>query len=222
MGLVVNQRVISNSSHHHSCHWGKISRDRLRYVKKYAADPVLDVGCATGDYVCWLNQHGYRARGVDMRQYREWEQYPYFDMGALPKLHYASYFDTVLCFEVIEHVEEKAAALAELRRLTGRTLILSVPNCERLDVYDAAGLVPSHWLDRTHVNFFTRETLLEALYAANYTNVVVNYANQIKFETLLLACYRFPLALARAAGYAARFIPFRRQLYMSLIAVAEV
>ena len=87
-------------------------------MKKYAADPVLDVGCATGDYVRWLNAHGYgyTARGVDIRQYAEWDNSAIFTQSALPDLpHAANDFETVLCFEVIEHVADYHAALCELR-----------------------------------------------------------------------------------------------------------
>jgi len=46
-------------------------------------------------------------------------------------------FDAALCLEVLEHIDEPRAFLAEIRRVAPRQLIVSVPNCELLGyLYD--------------------------------------------------------------------------------------
>lgn len=84
-------------------------------------------------------------------------------------------FDTVIMADFLEHVADTAAMLSQARRVLssdGR-LILSIPNLRHWSVlkdlleghfnYAEAGI-----LDRTHLRFFTRESIYLALAAAGF------------------------------------------------------
>jgi len=64
----------------------------------------------------------------------------------------ANYFDTVLCSEVLEHLDEPEKALSELKRVSGRYCIVCVPyepffsiaNLLRLQYLKSLGSYPGH------------------------------------------------------------------------------
>jgi SAM-dependent methyltransferase len=72
-------------------------------------------------------------------------------------------FDVAIAVEVIEHIIDLDAFLAELARVTRSRLLLSVPNMEVIPYFAPLGVVPWHLLEATHVNFFTRASLRACL-----------------------------------------------------------
>lgn len=147
-------------------------------------DTVLDVGCNTG-YVGRAAKERLRvvfdgiegdhgAAAIARETYRAVAQVdlasgpPWRDVGGL--------YDAILALDVLEHLPEPVRALRALAGLLapGGRLVLSVPNvahwtvrlgllCGRFDRTDT-GI-----LDRTHVHFFTRKTLLSACEKAGLT-----------------------------------------------------
>ena len=90
-----------------SASWGRVNLYRLRAVLRHAGATVLDVGCSTGGYVEALAARGYRACGIDLLAEGRWQQgsrqgYVVGDSLALAFCDRA--FDTVIAFEVLEHV----------------------------------------------------------------------------------------------------------------------
>jgi SAM-dependent methyltransferase len=94
---------------------------------------VLDVGCGTGFLVQNLAQMkpGHDWTGVDFivedgtRQRPAHIKFQQAQIEALPFADRA--FDTVICTHVLEHILDLRGAIAELRRVTARRLILIVP-----------------------------------------------------------------------------------------------
>ncbi|MEP7216812.1 MAG: class I SAM-dependent methyltransferase [Anaerolineaceae bacterium] len=111
-------------------------RNRARVVKRLAArygrEPFLDAGCGTG-----LNLRGLppgstgldiNPRNVELVR----ERLPAYQvtLGDVESMPFAdASFGSIVCTEVLEHIPDPAAALAEFRRVLepGGTLIGSVP-----------------------------------------------------------------------------------------------
>jgi ubiquinone/menaquinone biosynthesis C-methylase UbiE len=202
--------------------WGRIAADRWAAVDDHAGRRVLDVGCSDGAYVERLRAEGRTAFGLDLLRGDPWSGSPapfgVADATALPVTDGA--VDTVIAFEVLEHVTDPGAALAEWRRVAGRNLVLSVPDCETPDEVREAGFTLHHWVDRTHVNFFTRTTLAAAATAAGWRVLEVRPIRPASPAYLLLRSLGLP---KRLAGPVARVVTriSRRRYHLSLLLVAE-
>ena len=144
---------------------------KLRYITRYAVGPrVLDVGTGSGFYARFLREQGYHVVGVDLAP--TLESRISVVQARLCALPFASPFDTVLAFDVLEHEADEAQALTELRRLTRHRLLLSVPNADHglLPVYN---LTYKHHLDKTHHRTYTEESLRARLEAAGFKVLVL-------------------------------------------------
>ncbi|MBK7256633.1 MAG: class I SAM-dependent methyltransferase [Ignavibacteriae bacterium] len=191
----------------------------IRFVRKYASGRILDLGCATGNYCLHLKGLGYDIAGADIQpeyvriaKSRGVEAFLIENGVPLPDRS----FDTVLLFEVLEHLPDPAAVLREARRLCRGTVLLTTPHSGDIDALRAQGLLFEHFADMDHKNFFTQESL-ETLLRAEFTNVKVWKGNGINPLGL------FPLAPVRFAGkVAARLHLIPPAFYFRLYAVAHV
>lgn len=126
---------------------------------RFLPKSVLDVGCAKGFLVKALAGIGVPAKGIDASGYAVTNPVE----GVEGMLHHGLVqnlpfkdreFDTVICFDVLEHVPEAEAerACAELMRVTDRLLVVNVMTTETPD-----------FTDPTHINVQSREFWLEKL-----------------------------------------------------------
>src|SRR5205823_3735421 len=120
---------------------------------------ILDVGCGLGYYGRALRAAGHDWLGVEIKASdcaalaQAGLPHRQIEPGPLPFADGA--FDSALCIEVLEHIENPRPFLAEVHRVAPRQLIVSVPNCELLGyLYDYLS-VPWHMLEADHKNFFT-------------------------------------------------------------------
>lgn len=98
----------------------------------------LEIGCGAGDLCATLHDMGYRVKGIDSSQQAiQLCQELHKDICQTGTINFAcesiydvnDTFDTILMFEVLEHIEDDRAALSrvhELLRPSGQ-ILLSVP-----------------------------------------------------------------------------------------------
>ena len=133
--------------------------ERLRAVYQFAGCRILDIGCAGGAYVEELLAHGYDAFGSDIMMNSAWMQgsesrYTVADINNLPYVNHS--FDTIIAFEILEHLENVEVALAELRRLAKKKYNPLSPQLSGLRLFRSirAHLLPLDRQKRT--NSFSR------------------------------------------------------------------
>jgi 2-polyprenyl-3-methyl-5-hydroxy-6-metoxy-1,4-benzoquinol methylase len=143
---------------------------------------VLDVGCAAGDTAQALVARGCTVSGVDIdaeaaepaRAVLDELVIADIDRNPLSEHFKAESFDAIIFGDVLEHLVDPWAALrdaATLLRPEGR-ILASIPNVAHAAVRLA--LLQGNWdytdmglLDRTHLRFFTLETVCELLESAD-------------------------------------------------------
>ena len=196
-----------------------VNPQRWAAIEEHLGESFLDVGCGNGSYVLKLANR-VDARGVDVEEYESWsarrERFQIADAADLP--FEDSGFDTVVCFEVIEHVPDPVKVLKELARVARKYVIVSVPNCEVPEGLFKSRLTYFHYTDRSHVNFFTTATLKESFESAGITvsnSRLINPCNPTPVVSEMFHCSE------RVAKILVKLFA-RETLHMTCLAVGEV
>jgi len=139
---------------------------------------VLDVGCGAGDFLSGVRQESdWQAFGTDLspQAIELARREPGLELfcGELSEARFPdAHFDAVFLRNVLEHVPEPAALLAEVRRITrpGGRVRLLVPNGRtELAPFAAAARRGERALDvQAHLNFFTPAFFRRWLEAAGF------------------------------------------------------
>jgi len=150
-------------------------RRRMKLIRPRvgpAAPRVLDVGCATGIFLEVAREAGWQAEGLDISRYAlERARHRGFEVheGTLTGAGLAAgRYDVITLWDLIEHVPDPAAVLAECHRLLrpGGLLALSTPDAGSVP----ARLLGGRWLGfrsiDEHLYFFSRRTMGAMLGAA--------------------------------------------------------
>lgn len=133
---------------------------------------TLDAGCGEGETLVRLGPLlGERIAAVDLSAYsvdRVGERLPAVDaqVASVTDLPFAdSSFDLVLCLEVLEHLDDPAAAVSELARVAVADVVVSVPHEPwfRIGSLLRGKYVRSLGNHPEHVNHFDRRSLAALL-----------------------------------------------------------
>ncbi|RMF12394.1 MAG: class I SAM-dependent methyltransferase [Alphaproteobacteria bacterium] len=197
----------------------RLNPDRWRVIEANLGDSYLDVGCGNGIYVDQIAGR-VRALGVDINEYDSWAERPGLfqtaDATALP--FDDDYFDTVSCFEVIEHISDPARVVRELARVARKNVIVTVPNCALPEYLRQSGLSFYHFTDRSHVNFFDLDALRKLLESAGLEVSECRLINRCNLVPMLTELSILP---GRLVGWLSRLL-LRKQMYMTCLAVGRV
>jgi 2-polyprenyl-3-methyl-5-hydroxy-6-metoxy-1,4-benzoquinol methylase len=168
--------------------YGRHVRNQQLELLRRPLGRVLDVGCAEGAGADVMRGFGAtHLAGIEIDEAFAAvasERYDEVVQGSVPEdLSWEDKtFDTVLCYDVLEHLYDPWSALRRLARLLrpGGQIHVSIPNARHKNVwlplvlngtfqYARAGL-----LDVTHLRFFTRRDAVRMLEAAGLRIVAVD------------------------------------------------
>ena len=138
----------------------------IHFCQQHAGKRILDFGCATGGYCLELRKLGFECVGVDIS-----EEYIKIAQQKGVEAHLIkdclpfndNSFDTVIMFELLEHVEDPDRILKEAKRVAKKNILVTVPNCEGFETLRNYGLTYEHFLEMDHISFFTKDSLRELL-----------------------------------------------------------
>jgi SAM-dependent methyltransferase len=191
----------------------------VRFAARHAGQRILDLGCGYGAYSLALLKEGRSCVGCDVNlQYVKTAAASGLPaVVALDPLPFPDKsFDTVLLFEVIEHVPPIEAILKEAFRIARKNVLVTVPNAEDLDLLKGNDVTYAHMLSSDHVHFFDPESL---------SKLLRSFGGDIRVERGdPIYPYWF---LSRSSGYYALRVLYRSGLvkprfFSRLYAVADV
>ncbi len=146
---------------------------------------ILDVGCGSGGAIAGAKQRRpeWRVTGIELDSRRAARARSRCDRvfegdlrAVLPDLAAAGeIFDVLVFADILEHLDDPIAALAEARRLIvpGGTVLVSVPNAGHLSIvrdllFGRFDPLPAGLTDVGHLRWFTRGSLEDALEEAGW------------------------------------------------------
>ncbi len=149
---------------------GRLIRHIRRVFGEKKDVSILDVGCGKGWHLDYLRWKGYSSvRGIEVNASAARAARARglaVDEGFLETRHYAdASWDVVYMDQVVEHLEEPAALLAEVHRILkpGGFLWASVPNIRAWHILFRLKERHRHFDGRGHLNYYTRATLAKTL-----------------------------------------------------------
>jgi 2-polyprenyl-3-methyl-5-hydroxy-6-metoxy-1,4-benzoquinol methylase len=169
--------------------------EMLRFIPQHASK-ILDVGCAMGSFGRRLKiEYSAEVWGVEINEdaassASQWLDKvlcgPFDENLDLPK----HYFDCIVFNDVLEHFADPYAALDYAKELLndGGKIVASIPNVRYFDnVWKL--LVDKDWdytqngiLDRTHLRFFTRNSILKTFNTLGYEIELIEGINPLEKE----------------------------------------
>ena len=141
---------------------GEHYRAFVRFAGKHAGNSILDLGCGFGAYGSALAEKGRKCIGCDINL-------DYLRTAASQGLTVVNVdsmlpfrdrsFDSVLIFEVIEHVNKIETILAEAFRIARKNVLITVPNSENIQLMKENDVTYAHMLSSDHLHFFDPDSL---------------------------------------------------------------
>ena len=198
-----------------------INPNRVHAVQQFAGEEIIDVGCGSGAYVLRFADER-PIYGVDHIAYPTWTQRPgLFAISAADRLPFAdSSTDTILSFEVLEHLSSPGRALAEYHRVARKNVIVTVPNCTITEGFRQSNLLYSHWEDRTHVNFFDLDAICALVAECGFVVKESRLINPLSLAPLVAEASGLRiLGHRRARPLVERFLS--RQYFITCLVVGE-
>lgn len=156
---------------------------------------LIDVGCGNGLYPLATRRRFPRVLQIDVadRRLPEARHLPFLLMDANDVATIGERFDTVLCFDIIEHLDDDISFTRSLRGICNGCIIGSVPSAED-EQLRSIGLTHLHHVDKTHRREYTKESVIALLHDAGFNRIevypqyndgIVNSARALRTATLL-------------------------------------
>lgn len=199
--------------------WGHVSNLILDLILKYAGNSVLDIGCAKGGYVEALSKKGYRIYGIDL--FLQYENTQKFILGTATDLPFKdNSFDTILLFDVLEHVEEEEKVLNELYRVCSGNIIFSVPHEDKRELKHYYLVYWPYW-DISHVRYYRLEDIVSKLGNVGFKITEIMFTDPINPLGLFLHLCGVPHRFSIFAGKHINKLPFVRKHFTKIVGVAK-
>ena len=139
---------------------------RLRYaINGYPTGRLLDVGCASGNFLSLVKRRGWEIWGVELNPHAAAAAARRLNAEVLPgdlvDLHLpGEYFDVVTLFHVIEHVLDPRRTVHKIREVLKRKgrLVLETPDFGSKSARRMGAMWP-HVKPREHLYYFNEQSL---------------------------------------------------------------
>jgi ubiquinone/menaquinone biosynthesis C-methylase UbiE len=142
---------------------GTLDEWKKGQIMRFCRSSALDIGCNTGALVGYLTSIGRHAEGIDnseqhIEEARRTFPSATFHLGTDLTQFTDGQFDSVVAWNVLEHIPEDEEALRQFLRIARENVIISVPKEDDLSLpYSRVTYRP--YVDPTHLHYYTRESV---------------------------------------------------------------
>jgi 2-polyprenyl-3-methyl-5-hydroxy-6-metoxy-1,4-benzoquinol methylase len=150
---------------------------------------ILDIGCATGQFLNYMATHGWKTTGIEPDEKTRKSAISEYSLDVFPEekltvLNNAS-FDVITMWHVLEHVSDLNGRMKQIKNLLKPegTLVIAVPNCEAHDAKIYRQFWAGYDLPR-HLYHFTKPDV--KLLTENYGFTIVNIL-PMKFDAFYVS-----------------------------------
>lgn len=163
---------------------GALNGPKKRKILSFCKGVVLEVGCNTGELAGFLNATGVHSEGIDIspdliqiarRRFPNVK----FHVGSDLSQFRDHQFETVIAWDVLEHIPDDVSALKEFVRVASINVVLSVPKEDAISLPHSR-VTYRPYVDPTHVHYYTRERLAEMVYALGDCSLRVEDAYRVR------------------------------------------
>jgi ubiquinone/menaquinone biosynthesis C-methylase UbiE len=214
------EEIFRDTKNWYKCRSNYASKRLIDFAVLHAGDTILDAGCATGDYLEKLSTLGYHCAGVDINsEYVDIAKQKGLDAQVMDAKHLEfpdKSFDTIILFEVLEHLADPEDVLKEAHRVARKNVLLTVPNCTQFSRLRKVGLTYDHMLEKDHVNFFTKSDL-EGILSQQFP-----YYHVQEDEPIFLGNAGLPRPVRYPLSFLYKLGLISSDIYFRLYAVARV
>ena len=151
---------------------------KLALISKFLRNgEILDIGCATGQFLNYMSEHGWKATGIEPDDKTRDHAISQYGLQVFPeeKLNtmLKSSFDVITMWHVLEHVSDLNGRMEQLKKILKPqgTLIIAVPNCDAYDAKKYGEYWAGYDLPR-HLYHFTKSDIKTL--AENFGFTIVN------------------------------------------------
>ena len=144
---------------------------RSRLIKKQCSkkSKILEIGSGNGFLLKNLYEQGYNIRGIEISQERRRisqiiSDAPVIDFDILSQTKSIGQFDTVVMFQVLEHIADPISFLKKISKMLKKNgkLIIEVPNIDDFQL-ELNQFYKDWFWQKAHVSYFSVQILSEIL-----------------------------------------------------------
>lgn len=139
---------------------------KLSLIKQFQKKgEILDIGCATGQFLHFMGGHGWKTTGIEPDDKTRAKAISEYGLKVFPEEQLNTFqktsFDVITMWHVLEHVSDLNARMEQLKSLLKPigTLFIAVPNCEAHDAKFYGKYWAGYDLPR-HLYHFTKEDII--------------------------------------------------------------
>jgi 2-polyprenyl-3-methyl-5-hydroxy-6-metoxy-1,4-benzoquinol methylase len=150
---------------------------------------ILDIGCATGQFLNYMSEHGWKTTGIEPDEKTRAHAISEYGLQVFPEEKLNTFsnssFDVITMWHVLEHVSDLNGRMEQLKKLlkSHGTLIIAVPNCEAYDAKKYGEFWAGYDLPR-HLYHFTKSDI--KLLAEKFGFTIVNVL-PMKFDAFYVS-----------------------------------
>lgn len=157
---------------------GSLDPWKLGQILPHCSGSVLDIGCNSGNLVGYLASRGHHAEGIDVEaglieQARQQHPQCRFHLGPDLSQFRDGQFDTVVAWNVLEHIQDHETALREMTRIAAKKVVLSIPKEDDLSLPDSR-VTYRPYVDLTHFHYYRRDTIQAMVHALGFRQLLID------------------------------------------------